>query len=442
MGGLPLPRSKLVGVADGFEPAPLDSISLWNGAMKFDHPQECVEADFADYAFSVLDHFFPMMRLYSSSVSREFAESRVKSPDHANKASGYPWTFMGAPTKASMLVRHPNYSEFDHSILNSTLKDEIRACGKDSRFFRPQSGHDYVEGTILFFLQNEYLLDLLFVSPIFAKYTTPGRDLSLLYQILEDFGGNLYDADGSQWDAHYPLCVAEIACAWRARFHTHPEAVFEYYRRMYNGVTLVGGHYVPLVGQPSGHVNTTSDNCLGNIIAMAYHAYRCGMDVDDFTEQVKFFCCGDDLIWSDNSGLFNPAELNDSYNRLGLYLEFGSLDPRPLSACNFVGTTPIKVDGIWRYYGRVEKLAASAVINRRRASLTDKLSKLCAIAVLLRYSEYYEVYAKLAWDFVVDAERRNLLSSRDPRVAGCLRFVTSPQAATRLYDEFESCSFF
>lgn len=409
--------------------------------MKFDHPQECVEAGFASYAFEVLDELFPMARMYASTVPREHAELIARSPEHATKASGFPWTYMRAPTKAMALDKYPDYHQFDQSVLNSTLKDEIRLKGKDARFFRPQSLHDYIEGLILFWSQNEYLLDQLFVSPIFAKYVTPGRDLSLLYQTLEDFQGDLYDADGSQWDAHFPLVVAEIICAWRSRYHNEPERIFEYYRRMYNGVTLVGGHYIPMVGQPSGHVNTTTDNCLGNIISMSYHAYCKGMSTQEFLEKVRFFCCGDDLIWSDKSGVFTPRELSDSYNRLGLFLEFGSLDPRPLNQCNFVGTTPIKVDGMWRYYGRVDRLRASAVIHRKNSSPYDKLAKLTAIAILLFYSEYYEVYAKLAWEFVVDAERRNTMSSRDPRVAGCLRFLVSRKAAAQLYDEFECLTF-
>lgn len=241
-------------------------MSVWNGVYRFCHPQKSLPIEFAQYAVHVLDYYYPLLKLHSQERDQNFIIAKLRDPEHSDKAAGYPCNNMGASTKVAALDKFglerlvEMYA--DCSMIGSTLKNEVRPEGKDARFFRPCDVSTYCEALRLFDDQNEYLADNLFSHPIFIKFATPGTDLGDMYGRLLNHGGKFNHFDGSAWDANFSLAIAEILCYWRARDHPSPNAVVEYYSRMYNGYTSVYGNMFHLIGQPSGHLLTSTDNSL------------------------------------------------------------------------------------------------------------------------------------------------------------------------------------
>lgn len=439
-----LPRSKIVPVAgldDKFGPAPLDTVSLWNGVYKFTCHGQCgFDAEFVTYALEYLNFAFPLAKAHTRKLSMEETTEIYLSPEHADKAAGYPWKRVGATTKEQAFQLDPTL-QCGFSVLNSTLKDELRPLGKDARFFRPQSAHDYYYALQLFQSTNDYLSEQLFVSPLFFKFITPGRDITKMFQSLEEFGGDMYDADGARWDANFPLGVAELICTWRVSLMpSESEAITEYYRRMYNGVTLVGGHCFPLVGNPSGHCNTTTDNSLCQMLMMGYSCFRAGIPYWQIPELVRYYVCGDDLIYSDRTHKLFPEFLSSCYNELGCYLEFGSLSPKKLYDLTFVGCTPYydKIYGL-QYHGKLDKLTSAVGFRKKSTTAVDRLSKLVSLAVLVRFSDRWEVLKKVVDNYVVECVKGGYLNVVGKEVSGMLRLM-SDEASARLYSEYESQS--
>jgi len=441
-GALPLPRSKLERVSSQFsnyQIAPLDRVSLVNGVSKFDHTQQPLDRNFPDYAFSFLDALFPLMSINSGETSVENCMTMMQDEDHSEKASGYPWCFLGCPTKAAAAHKFPDFAQYPDSMLNCTLKDEIRPSGKDARLFRPASLHDYFEGLRLFAQSAAYLQRLNFDTPLFTRFIHPGRDVSQVFARIRQFNGCMYDADGSQWDAHFPIILAELIMNWRLR-HAPAELhdrICSYYSKMYYGWTNCAGNVIHLEGQPSGHFLTTIDNSLCQIVLMAYHAWRCRMSLRQFHDEVLFYCCGDDLIWADRSGNFTPRDLHDSYAQLGVYLEFGSFEPREFFDLSFVGQTPVLVDNVLRYHGKVDKNQAATEFFRRTSTLADRIQKLALCCLNMRFGPTFDWHRKVFYDFVHASQvlDESILHNRSVQA---LVALVHPVRSQYQYDRYEN----
>lgn len=444
-GARPLPQSKYaITCSAEYVPAPLDMNSVWNGLAKFDHVQKTVPTDFWPYAEAVLDYFYPLMRQNSGMSTLDEVECKILAHEH--KTAGYPCNNNGCATKGEALQSFgikgllSMYTE-ESSIIGVTLKDELRRIGKDARLFRPMDVCAYAEALTLFDKQNEYLMSNLFYHPSFVRYKSPGLDLGRLYRRLGLHGGDKYDSDANAWDANFPLAIAEFLCYWRSRGHAEPKRVREYYRRMYNGYSSFGGLLYNLVGQPSGHLLTTVDNSLGNIVLMSYHAFRNHLSVETFLSEVLFYVCGDDLIWADRTGLFSPTALSESYFDLGVFLEFESLEPKSFEALSFVGTHPRTVVfnncRVQSYVYDVPKLSAKSLVYKKNCTDVDRLVKLCAYAQLLfNDADAYNVLCKLCDTFYSDSVRIGTISPVDKRALGSLSSITA-QRLQRVYGGFE-----
>lgn len=427
-----MPRSKFSagGVAHGYAPAPLDELSLWNGMCKFQHDQHLLTAGEMSFMLRSLDYWFPMMAMSSVATDEEVVREIEL---HKTKTAGYPWFIRGTPSKGRTfetygLAAIEEYYKTYTSVVGSTLKDELRLVGKDARFFRPQDVSSYVEASRLFKHQNDYLMGQLAVTPIFNRFVLPGQCLPSIFRLLESFSDNCYGADGSQWDANFPLAIASVICAFRSNANTE-DRVRRYYQMMYNGFTNVGGNLYNLVGQPSGHYNTSVDNSLANMCLMSLHAYRLGWSMDDFVQRVLFYCCGDDLIWADRSGSFAPELLSQTYAYAGVYLEFEDLSPRKASTLTFVGQRICKrILGdvpVWITALRKDRTLASTCIRKRRTTDLEEFAKLASIVQLsFGDEELYNIVHGVMQNFLTDCLSRRTLSLSDPEVLGLLRSVT------------------
>lgn len=442
----PLPRTKFVTVSsEEYSPAPLDETSLWNGVLKFAHPQQLMPSKFTPYAIAVLDHFYPLLASSSTCASNQEIEAKIRDPDHASKISGYPCSELGYPSKLRALEAYgidglARMYDCATPVIGATLKDELRPTGKDARFFRPQDVSSYAEGIRLFEHQNEYIAGNLFAHPSFFKFCTPGTDLSFMYKRLFEHRGDLYDADGASWDANFPLAIAEILCYWRSREHEAPDRVRRYYEAMYNGYTAVGGHLFHLVGQPSGHVLTTTDNCLANIVLMSYHAWRNKLPLEEFLNGVLFYCCGDDLVWSDRTKLFYPEALSESYHELGVYLEFSSLEPVSRFDLTFVSTHPrvVKINGVpflsYVYDAHRLKSKGSSFKSREPKQILAKIASYCQLSFF--DEDLYRYFRDFLLRMHADYVSRSLVAFNDPDVVGAIR-ATNPEFLRRLYLHLE-----
>lgn len=426
-----MPRGKYPAQArfEDFAPAPLDEVSLWNGVAKFDHHQYSITDSEAKYAIAYLESLFPMMSTNSDQLSTEQIRLLCTDPDHAAKTSGFPWNSMGYPTKGAcvdalgveqLLEYFSKYS----SVTGATLKAEIRPVGKDARLFRPCDLSSFCEAALLFSRQNDYILNSIHACPVFAKYVTPGDDIPRVYREMRAFDGSCFSADGAQWDAHFAVSVAAVIATWRSQY-ADEKRVHRYYRQMYNGYTNAGGHLMHMPGQPSGHFNTTTDNSLGHCVMFAIHAYRNKLSIPMFSSNVLYRCCGDDLLWSDRTGLFYPEALSDTYSSLGMYLEFDSLEPQNVYDLPFVGVQfhDRDVRGVVRKMYAIRGQRAKANFSLRKTSNTDidelqKYSSLCQ----LTYGDEatYKALKSATEMFVTSAQLRGTLSLTDPFVRGTL----------------------
>lgn len=394
------------------------------------------------YALNYLHHLFPGMR----NATREATDTEVLAALEAReeKAAGAPWCWRGAPHKGQALKKYglaqlEEYYKGDVSLIGSTLKDELRPTGKDARLFRPQDVSSYVEGCRLFYSQNEYLTET-FASPVFVKFVVPGHDLGTMFNTLRQLKGDNYAADGSQWDAHFPLGVAQIIARFRSQ--RFDDRIQRYYSQMYNGWTVVGANVINLVGQPSGHYNTSVDNCLGHIIGFAVHAYRRGLVYEDLDTFVVYYCCGDDLIWSTKLTCFAPAELEDTYNSLGMYLEFESYETQPIEALTFVGVKSVTYErgGVQMAMFKLvsQRAVASLNIHRKSATTVDILSKYASLAILWFCDlEKYELAVGKFYAFLDEQVRSHHISRQDQRVIGLERLLNRERIFL-MYADYES----
>lgn len=438
VGGGPLQPSKLLPLQEEtgpYEPAPLTAASLWNGVAKYCHPQRCLNPEFLPFAKNYLNWLFPLASGRGLETLEE-CETLLQTAEHGGKSAGLPWKHLGAVSKLQALKKFGIRLDSSMHVMLGTLKDELRPKGKDARFFRFPGLHDYIEGFLLFSKVNHYLEDALFTSPMFVKYITPGPDLTTAYRLLESFGGDKYDYDGPSWDANVPLALVEIICDWRCSLDPdNAERIRDYYIHMYNGYTMAGGHVFHLVGQPSGHTNTTVDNSLVNILAMLYGAFKLDWSYKEFHERVLYFVCGDDLIWSDKSGVYNAQFLVDSRYELGIYSELHSLSPLSLKQCHFVGTQPIYYDGQLSYTYSFDKLSSSMRWTKKSRTVRDQLAKLVSLYQLVVHCPDSEVVRKFAYDYALRNAQHLDLSSTDTR--GYLTYLQDKNLSLRLYTRYE-----
>lgn len=437
-----LPRTKYSNqVIDGYAPAPLDNLSIENGVRAFLHHQHTYPSSFLHFALYYLNVYFPLLSRHSGLISDDVIISHLTSAEHRDTTSGYPFREFGAPTKGQAFTKfglsyiRNVYYEIG-TLIGMTLKDEPRPVGKDARALRPQDVSSYVIADELFFNQNEYFVTAP-NSPIMAKYSSPGTDLASMYARLVDFCGDNYDSDAHKWDATFNLATAAIICEFRClAAPLLRDRIEDYYGRIYNGRTLVCGRLVPLIGQASGHYNTTVDNSLGHIINMLYHCYKYNVSP---IQGIRYYVCGDDLIWSDRTGAVTPRLLSETYAELGQWLEFTSADPLPITSLHFCGTLPIykMVHGVrvLTYTYDSQRLLPKSKFFKKDASALDVLQKLCAFAQLLYNSEYFDTMVNCVNNYLnhsIDAGTLSLNSD----VIGSLHSI-SPIALDAVYFRFE-----
>lgn len=439
--------------AEGYKPAPLDFVSMWNGVLKYEHEQrapEYVDMECWTYVEEVLDTLYPFMSLHSQLETLENAVLRATDPDHKDKSSGFPWNLLGVPTKKQAIDKYGADALLsfynDHTAcLYATLKDEPRPIGKDARLFRLMSVDAFLEAFMLFERQNTYLVSALGEHPMFICFSSPGFDLSRMFKQLEVHGGELFDADGNAWDTNFSILVASFLAYYRSRGFRSEETrkrIYRYYQMMYVGYTVVAGWVLHLKGQASGHFLTSTDNSLCNIIAMSINAFKRNLSVSEFIDKVKFFCCGDDLVWSDRSALFSPRMLSETYEELGMYLEFTSLEDIPFEQITFVSTHPkycvYKGMRILTYGYEPRRVFGKMAMTKKKVKPIDRVMRLASYCALL-FNTHYEQIHEMLINLITQYLKDGVLDGRDPALIGVMR-ASSRRFLEDQYWDFEASS--
>lgn len=435
VGGRPLPRSKLQYAPlrpddHAYALAPLDEVSLINGALKYCHAQRTFTPSEYRQVLDWLDHMYG----YVLESKPWTLEEAVENLD-LDKAAGPPFCYKFGPSKGDVLknmspedlVQHFfDYQQYE----DATTKDELRPVGKDARFFVPSNLQSVLVGNMLFGAQNQRMCGAHAFKPIKIGVITPGYDMFRLWLEFYHHPGQKYHTDGARFDSSVPLVMASICRDLRKRHlpsgeffrgHMYDEAIDRYYSQIYNGLVNVGGYAFNLAGQLSGQTNTSSDNSLINLGILMLHAIRHGITYDEFCKQL-FYVMGDDMALSDLTGKYAPLILQETYNSLNMYLESPCDQPFDITDIMFCGCSPKwrEVGGrrILLYCYRQDRLLASYNWVNRGMTVNERAQKLVAICSLLFADE--AIYTTLRedvreffsknWSHLTD-ETKSLLSN-------------------------------
>lgn len=436
---VPLPQSSIEPVRGltpplnaEYAPAPLDSVSLFNGVLKFDHEFAVVsDAEIEWVVQELSDMLGPYLSDLEVLLPEEAAELLVE-----ETASGIPYSHLYGTRKGDVLKKVPaqrlwmDFLEYDQ-VISCTLKDELRPVGKDSRLFRPANVACILAGIMLFEDMNMKLAKARRETPYKIGVATPGLEMVNFWRDCLRFSSCVVSADGSQWDAHFQPWMVRVCCEFRCKYLplTTPYvadvhgAVHRYYSQMYYGWTRVDGQLIRLVGNPSGHFNTASDNTLALIASYLLVARRLHIPKRD----IWLACYGDDSIFSTRNLRFSGRSVREEMVTLGVWLETIGDEYTPRDSLVFIGTHPVMSEYGWVFSYDPEKLAASMWWRKKKASDLDYVRKLVALCVLCRFSPHY----KLLWEWTT-----KLVSAKWPAYITELQFG-APNKCVDLYLNLE-----
>lgn len=369
-------------------PAPLDSISLANGFLKTQHAQP----------FELDPEFYRAIDVLCAVVSPFWLNSKVLTPEQAaltldlTKAAGPPYNVLYGMTKGDVLKQQTPQQLYDNFCENTqyteaTLKDELRPREKEARFFVPSNVATVLVGQMLFNDQNERLLEARHYTPIKLGLEVPGYESFKFWERVRETKGDYYQFDGSQHDAHVPLCLAAVLNFVRKKFL--PESVHSlvdrYYDTVYNGYCNVGGFIFHIPMQTSGQILTSSDNSLIVLFLLILHCLKNNVSLQKFLSGPSAVT-GDDILLVDEFGCFTPENLSKTWMRYGMFLDTPSLAPQTFESLVFMGMQPadVIVDDVQYhlYTFRPLKLYSSLFYVKRKMTQSDILTKYVALCMM------------------------------------------------------------
>lgn len=379
-------------------------VSLHNGMRAFAHPVVAIKPSVQDVLLEQLERTFGVVL----GESKLADDATVREELKVDSACGFPYSQIYGPTKGDVLDKESPADLLDifrhvECFNGCTLKDESRPQGKDARLFRPANIAHVAAGIHLFYDQLQKLSDLSQThrTPYAIGLSTPGVGLSRRWKRHQPFKFH-FCGDGSKFDAHVPLAIVSIIREFRKR-HLPKEVhdfVDKYYEDAYTGFTLVNGVLVSLLGNPSGHYLTASDNSLILFLCIKMYCIQIGLEED----QYFFSVLGDDLVFSTNSPLVTSQGLQDFLLSLGMPYEMQSADSLPFEECTFMGTRPVVLSdgGIVHTYLR-EKTLPRLFWSFRSGHLNPSslfVQKLCSYVGLFYYDKpVYDLLHRFAFAF-------------------------------------------
>lgn len=350
-------------------------------------------------------HFGPYMR-----------NSRVKSfqevVDGLDKTTspGFPWNKV-YPTKRELIENWKDFPKYmledwdrlrddDNytAIFGNSLKEEIRPVEKIAsnsiRTFTAGPIEMTIHGNRLFEDMNEKMYASHLKTASVVGFTPLKRGWQRVYEKLKKHK-NGFALDESQYDSSLRSYLMWAVCNFRwnmlrseDRTDDNKKRMFTYYRNLINTliITADGVFILKQGGNPSGSVNTITDNTL-ILFALLSYAWLCcappGQGIyERFMNEVSLCLCGDDNTWSvsdDACTYFNARSIIACWQEIGVTTTTDSLDPRPVEELDFLSAYTVFVDNVAVPLYNRQKLLTGLLYSRYPGNPCMTLIRACAI---------------------------------------------------------------
>lgn len=249
-------------------------------------------------------------------------------------------------------------------LFSNSLKEEVRDASKleqkSQRTFLASGADATVHGTRLFVDMNEKFYDSALGTSSVVGMSPFRGNWQKLYDRLKVFP-NGYDIDGKQYDSSLRAWLLWGCCAFRFKMLRPEERTkdnFKRFQTFYRNLihTLVvapdGELMLKQLGNPSGSVNTISDNTLILAFLLAYtwirKAPKMMCNYDNYREHLEKALQGDDNTWTVSDlahQFFNAKSVMECWGELGVTATTDVETPRPIDQLKFLSASFGKVNG-------------------------------------------------------------------------------------------------
>jgi hypothetical protein len=286
-------------------------------------------------------------------------------------SSGYPWKMIGFPTKYLFissdlsvdacdrdwqLCHSSDYS--DTKIYTNFVKEEIRPGDKlranKLRGVMCAPVDHVVTGLRLFADMNQKLYDSHIATSSAVGISSRRGTWDLLYKHLARFEKG-FALDESGYDATLPPVLFDCIRDFRKEClpPEYGSMVDNYYRCIVYALVRFpdGCVYRKRGGNPSGSVNTISDNTLILFLLFSYAWIKTtGLGYEDFKRNVVCFLYGDDNTFTvsrDFIGIFNAKTVKQAFSDFGVVVKNTGpdLEPKEVSELDFLSTRFVRRNG-------------------------------------------------------------------------------------------------
>ena len=380
---------------------------------KYGKVQPIVDERAATFAYCCMCKHFGVYMSDSKVLTKEDAMREMDK----TTSPGFPWNEIGS-TKNEILEAIPEqFHEFvdkvwDHYLLQddywfifvNSLKEEIRPTEKIKlnkiRTFTASPMEAVVVGYRLFGDMNNKFYDSHLKTASVVGLCPFRGGWDSLYQKLKNHPKTknpiAYELDESEYDSS--LFQQIFDCIVRFRWNClrdqdkTPEnykRVCNYYKNLVNSVIITadGNIVQKSTGNPSGSVNTISDNTLALYWLLAYAWYLLASEelrtYEDFDESVILALQGDDNTWTvdEITNLFyNAKTVSAIFSSVGVTTTSPSYEPRRLEEVEFLSSSfSKKIAGMCIYDLCPEKLVESLKWTKHPGDATMTLVRVLAI---------------------------------------------------------------
>lgn len=261
-----------------------------------------------------------------------------------------------------VLASDPNWTTIFSSSLKEELRPELKIQENSLRTFAAGATDATVHGTRLFANMNEKMYDSHLKTASAIGMTPLKGNWDRLFKKLNVFKKG-YALDESQYDSSLRSFLMWGCGKFRWECLREEDKTLEnlrrirtYYRNLVNTLLLTpeGILLLKKLGNPSGSVNTVSDNTLILywIMAFAWIQKSKGTDMcnyKSFEDHTAKALLGDDNTWtvSDYAHTFyNGVTVIEVWKKLGITTTTDSLEPRMAEELDFLSAHTVFIDGI------------------------------------------------------------------------------------------------
>jgi hypothetical protein len=443
--GLPVPN----------KPAAYISLAKYAKDVK---PLTAVQVRAMNMAVEWLEHQFgPHM-----CNSRVKNLSEVVAGIDKSTSPGFPWTRTYA-TKRDMIDQMGDafdqymMDDWDRlcvheytAVFGNSLKEEIRPAEKieanSIRTFTAGPIEMTIHGNRLFEDMNEKFYASHLKTPSVVGFSVLKGGWNELYRKLKKHP-NGFALDESQYDSSLRnyLMWAMAGFRWRMlreedQTPENLERIRVYYRNLVNTliITSEGVFVMKQGGNPSGSVNTITDNTLILYTLLAYAWIMVSPEVfnsyEMFESELALALCGDDNTWTVSNEavqFFNARSVIREWAVLGVTTTTDSLDPRPVEDLDFLSAFTVFIDGVAVPLYKREKLLTSLLYSRDPDNPSFTLLRAAALLRVGYADPQMRSYLRELISWLV--YRYGLVLADDPDWKSSLRQVPTDVELRRLF---------